>query len=232
MQWDPSLRPAVLKKRYKRFLADVEIGNDSLTVHVPNTGRMTSCWESGWTCALSKSSNPSRKLTWTLELTHNGESWIGVNTANANKLAAEWITNGLIPELIGYGHLIAEKKIRDSRIDFFLEDHPTLADAFVEVKSVTLKLNGRAQFPDTVSERGQKHLEELMKLKSEGYRTVMLYIVQREDVHLLTPAYGIDKRYGELLRKAHALGVEILAYQGKLSLTEITFGKAIPFQLD
>lgn len=232
MKWASPLTEAVLLKRYKRFLADVKLGDDVITAHVPNTGSMTSCWEPEWKCALSKSDNPNRKMAYTLEFTHNGVTWIGVNTANANKLVHMWLKNGLIPELTGYESIIPEKKIGDSRIDFYLEKHPSLPAAYVEVKSVTLKLDGVAQFPDAVSERGQKHLRELMELKKKGIRAVMLFIVQREDVDSMRPAHGIDKKYAELLKEAHAAGVEILVYQCKMSLNEIGFGKSLPISLE
>lgn len=232
MKWERPLTEAVLLKRYKRFLADVKVGGDFITAHVPNTGSMTACWEPNWKCALSVSDNPNRKMPHTLELTYNGETWIGVNTANANKLAHKWLKEKLIPELADYSVIQPEKKIGDSRIDFYLEGHATLPPCYVEVKSVTLKLDGLAQFPDAVSERGQKHLNELMDLKKQGFRTAMLYIVQREDVSSMKPAASIDKKYAELLKKAHAAGVEIFVYQCKLSLNEIGFGKALPFHLE
>lgn len=232
MKWETPLTEAVLLKRYKRFLADVRVGEDTFTAHVPNTGSMTACWEPNWKCALSKSNSPSRKMPHTLELTHNGETWIGVNTANANKLTALWLKNNLIPELSGYEVITPEKKIGDSRIDFFLEGHESLPPAYVEVKSVTLKLDGLAQFPDAVSERGQKHLRELMDLKKKGFRAVMLYVVQREDVDRMRPAASIDRKYSELLSEASAVGVEILVYQCKMSLNEIGFGRSLPFHLE
>lgn len=232
MKWDGPLTQAILLKRYKRFLADVNIDGEFITAHVPNTGSMTACWEPNWKCALSKSDNPSRKMPYTLELTHNGETWIGVNTANANKVTHEWLKAGLIPELAGYAKITPEKKIGDSRIDFFLEDHPSMPACYVEVKSVTLKLDGIAQFPDAVSERGQKHLKELMDLKNKGFRSVMLFVIQREDVALMRPAASIDIKYATLLKEAYATGVEILAYQCKLSVTEIGFGKSLPVHLE
>lgn len=232
MKWETPLKEAVLLKRYKRFLADIKLGDELLTVHVPNTGSMTSCWAPDWKCAVSKSDNPTRKMPYTLEFTHNGESWIGVNTANANKLTHEWLKGELIPELKGYKTITPEKKIGDSRIDFYLTDHPDLPPCYVEVKSVTLKLDGVAQFPDAVSERGQKHLKELMELKRQGQRAVMFYLVQREDVSSMRPAHSIDKKYGELLKEAHAAGVEILVYQCKMELNEIGFGKSLPFTLE
>lgn len=232
MKFQHPLKEAILLKRYKRFLADVTVDGESFTAHVPNTGSMTACWEPNWKCALSVSDNPNRKMAHTLELTHNGETWIGVNTANANKLVHGWLKENRIPELAGYKTIQPEKKIGDSRIDFFLENHATEKPCYVEVKSVTLKLDGIAQFPDAVSERGQKHLKELMALKKEGYRTAMLFVVQREDVSVMKPASSIDKKYAQLLAEAHASGVEILVYQCKINLNEIGFGKSLPFHLE
>lgn len=232
MKWPTPLTEAMLLKRYKRFLADVDLNGDVFTAHVPNTGSMTSCWEPNWKCALSKSDNPDRKMPWTLELTHNGETWIGVNTANANKLVKKWLQEKTLPEFAGYSTIVPEKKIGDSRIDFYLEGHPELAPCYIEVKSVTLKKDGVAQFPDAVSERGQKHLLELMDLKKKGFRAVMFYVVQREDVKRMKPAHSIDKKYGELLKQACAQGVEIFVYQCRMNHSSIEFGSTLPFDLE
>lgn len=231
MQFDPPLTEAILRLRYKRFLSDISIGEEKFVAHVPNTGAMTSCWEANWRCAVSKSSNPKRKLPYTLELTHNGTSWIGVNTANANKLAGEWLRGEELLPLSGYKTITPEKKIGDSRIDFFLES-PGLAPCYVEVKSVTLKKDSEAQFPDAVSTRGQKHLRELMKLKDSGARACLLFVVQREDVEVVAPARDIDPIYADLLLEAFDKGVEIFAYQCRISLDEIKLGKALPIRLD
>lgn len=230
MKWSSSLEKGVILKRYKRFLADVLLDGQELTVHVPNTGSMTSCWGPNWRCAVSKSDNSKRKLPYTLELTHNGDSWIGVNTANANKVVKEWLEENLIQELSGYKTITPEKKTGESRIDFYLEDHTYLPPCYVEVKSVTLKSEGAAKFPDAVSERGQKHLNELTALKKNGFRSVMLFVVQREDVHCMKPANEIDPRYAKLLFEANKFGVEILVYQCQLSLEGIKLGNALPFQ--
>lgn len=231
MKWANPLTEAILLKRYKRFLADVQVGDSVFTVHVPNTGSMQSCWEPNWKCALSKSDNPSRKMPYTLEFTHNGESWIGVNTANANKIVGSWLKAGLIPGLREFKTITPEKKIGESRIDFFLQDENNNS-CYLEVKSVTLKLDGVAQFPDSVSERGQKHLKELMEIRRSGSRAVLFFLVQREDVKIMRPAHSIDKKYGELLKEAHAAGVEIFVYQCKMNLSSISFGGPLPFKLE
>lgn len=232
MHWKEPLIEATLLKRYKRFLADVAINQQVTTVHVPNTGSMTSCWEPDWKCAVSRSDNPTRKMPLTLELIHNGFCWIGVNTANANKLVKLWLTQGALKELTGYSTIRPEMKVGESRIDFYLEGHQHLPPCYIEVKNVTLKLSEEAQFPDTVSERGQKHLRELIKLKAAGFRAVMLYVVQREDVASFRPAKSIDSVYASLLAQAHGQGVEILVYQCRMDLNAITLGNPLPFQLD
>jgi sugar fermentation stimulation protein A len=231
LKWDNKLQEALLHKRYKRFLADITLDGLPLTAHVPNTGSMLSCWGPEWRCAVSVSNNPNRKMPYTLELTWNGETWIGVNTANANKLAKFWLQNHLIHELTGYKTILSEKKVGLSRVDFYLEDHPEFPPCYVEVKSVTLKLDELAQFPDSVSERGQKHLKELMELKKKGFRAVMLFIVQREDVNHFRPALSLDPTYAKLLRQAYAEGVEVLVYQCRLTLEEIGFKGPLSFDL-
>ena len=232
MKWSEPIIQATILKRYKRFLADIDLGEKMITAHVPNTGSMTSCWEPNWKCALSVSKNPDRKMPHTLELIHNGETWIGVNTMNANKLAKIWLTNNLIPELSGYKTVIPEKKIGLSRMDFYLDDHSDKPACFVEVKNVTLKKDGLAQFPDSVSERGQKHLQELMEIKKSGLRAAMLYVVQREDVEKFTAAGSIDAKYAFLLKDAQAAGVEIYAYQCNMGLKELTLGKRLPVEFN
>ena len=233
MKWESPLEEAILQNRYKRFLADIQLKGEALTVHVPNTGAMTSCWAPGWTCAVSKAQNPDRKLPYTLELIHNGETWIGVNTNLANKLAHEWLKAEALPTLAGYKLIQPEKKLDSkTRFDFYLEGHATLPPCYVEVKNVTLKLDGKAAFPDAVSERGQKHLRELITLKKSGLRAVMLYVVAREDVIEFIPAKTIDPRYAELLQEAQESGVEILVVQCRMGLQELGLGKVLPFTLN
>lgn len=230
MKWEAPLIEAVILKRYKRFLADVEINGELTTVHVPNTGSMLGCWGPNWKCSLSKSNNPNRKMPYTLELTYGGESWIGVNTGNANKLAHEWFKEKLLPSFEEYQKIVPEKKIGDSRIDFYLEDHPSLPPCYVEVKSVTLKLDQVAQFPDAVTERGQKHIKELIELKKKGLRAVMLFVVQREDVERMRPATSIDPEYSLLLKEAVNSGVEVIACRCHFHPDGIKFGKIIPVE--
>ncbi len=229
MQWDSTTITTVLKKRYKRFLADILIQDKIEVAHVPNTGSMTSCWEEDWVCLVTESNNPARKLKYTLELTHNGVSWIGVNTANANKLVKEWLKAEILSPFLGYKKITPEKKVGASRFDFFLEGHANLPDCYIEVKNVTLKLDDLAQFPDAVSERGQKHLRELVELKKAGHRACMVYVVQREDVDSFKAAQTIDPQYARLLQEAHQAGVEVYVYQCKLTEEGIEWKKELPW---
>ena len=229
MKFDTPLIPGKILKRYKRFLADIELENgEVITAHTANTGSMKTCWEPGWNVLLSFHDNPKRKLKYSLELTNNGNTWICVNTSLPNKMAAEAIQNETVKELIGYKTLKPEAKIGKSRIDILLSNEGE-DPCYVEVKNVTLLgENKRAIFPDSVSTRGQKHLEELISLKEQGIRAAMLYVVNREDVDSFSPADDIDPTYGELMRKAEKAGVEILAYQCHVGPDEVKLEKSLP----
>jgi sugar fermentation stimulation protein A len=229
MNFDTPLIEGKILKRYKRFLADIELENgDIITAHTANTGSMKTCWEPGWNVLLSYHDNPNRKLKYSLELTNNGETWIGVNTSLPNKVAAEGILNGTVKELQGYSHLKPEAKVGKSRIDILLSNDGE-NPCYVEVKNVTLLgENEQAIFPDAVSTRGQKHLEELTTLVQDGVRSAMLFVVNREDVSSFAPADQIDPTYGELLRKAAKSGVEILAYLCRVTPEGICLDKKLP----
>jgi sugar fermentation stimulation protein A len=222
MKFETPLIKAKILKRYKRFLADIELDTGEVIIaHVPNTGRMTNCWGENWDAYLSLHDNPKRKLKYTLELTNNGDTFICVNTHLTNKIAKEALESNLIKELSMYSGIKSEQKILDSRLDFYLTQDG-LPDAYVEVKNVTLVNDQLAQFPDAVTTRGQKHLQDLIKIKAMGHRAVMLYIINRHDASEFTSANEIDPKYAALLKEAKACGVEILAYQTKITQTEIT----------
>jgi sugar fermentation stimulation protein A len=228
---DPLVEGTILK-RYKRFLADVELPNgEIITAHTANTGSMKTCWEPGWKVLMSFHDNPKRKLKYSLEMIHNSSTWIGINTSLPNKMAVEAIENGTIKELQGYTKIKPEAKIGNSRIDILLTKENN-KQCYVEVKNVTLLGDQKkALFPDAVSERGQKHLKELTGLVKDGIRSAMLYIVQREDVTSFSPADDIDPEYGRLLREAKKAGVEILCYQCKLTPKGIEVTKPLPVEL-
>lgn len=223
MKFQYPTKSGIIHKRYKRFLSDIELDDGELiNAHVPNTGSMKTCWEPDWKVLVTHNNDPKRKLKYTLEMTHNGDSWICVNTGMTNKLVKEALENNVISELLGYENIKPEKKVLDSRIDFFLSENSEKEDCYVEVKNVTLKGEGKlALFPDSVSTRGQKHLKDLIQLKKDGFRSVMLYVVNRQDVSEFSPAADIDPTYASLLKEASENGVEILAYQCELSESEI-----------
>lgn len=219
-----------LIRRYKRFLADVQLPSGVVTAACPNTGSLMGCCEAGSRVWLSESDSATRKYRHTWELIEVGKVMVGINTARPNGLVAEAIGNGTIAELAGYSTLRREVAFGEerSRVDLLLED-PGRQACYVEVKNVTAAASrGVALFPDCVSERGSRHLRELMRLKAKGLRPVQLYCVQRGDVKEVRPADGIDFEYGRTLREAIAAGVEVLAYRAKVSASEITLAERIP----
>ncbi len=215
---------ARLIKRYKRFLADVRLDNDEIiTVHCPNTGSMKNCVEENAEIWLLDSNNPKRKYryTWEYLRTSRGHH-IGVNAGKANQLVQSAIRDGLVEPLAGYDTIRPEVKYGDenSRIDLLLQDSKK-QDCYVEVKSVTLledpPSSGIGYFPDAVSERGAKHLRELIKMSQSDARSVLFFCVQHTGIQEVRPADHIDREYGKLLREALASGVEVLAYKVRKS---------------
>lgn len=230
MKFTPSLLEGKVIKRYKRFFCDIEMGGQTVTAHVANTGSMESCLETGWPALVNYHPDPKRKLKYSLQMVHNGQSWIGVNTSLTNKLALEGIENGTIRPLGGYDEIRREVKTGDSRMDILLTKEDERC--FVEVKNVTLKgEDGLCLFPDAVSLRGQKHLLKLMELKKDRHRAVMLYIVQREDTRVFRPAGAIDPVYAKLLNDARSAGVEIMVYRCSLGRDEIRVERPLSFIL-
>lgn len=230
MQFNPPLQSAILIKRYKRFLADVVTPDGrELTLHCPNTGSMTGCATPGDTVWYSTSDNPKRKYahTWELTQTQRG-AIICVNTLRANILAKEAILAGNIVELSGYNTLKSEVKYGEekSRIDIMLQAEER-QNCYIEVKSVTLAENESGYFPDAVTERGQKHLRELMSVAAAGDRAVILFAVLHSAIDRFSPAHHIDARYAQLLIEAQTKGVEILVYKAELSTEMMTLNKPI-----
>lgn len=210
-----------LIKRYKRFLADIILDNkEIITAHVPNSGAMTSCIEENCDVWVSFHDNEKRKLKYTLELTKIGENLICTNTNVANKIAVEAINNQTIKELQGYKSLKTEQKYgQNSRIDILLENENE--KCFVEVKSVSLRIDDFLAFPDAVTSRGTKHLKELEEMVKLGHRAVMLYVIQRTDDLPFKLACQIDKKYCETFKEVTKNKVEVLVYQSSINLEEI-----------
>jgi sugar fermentation stimulation protein A len=219
-----------LIRRYKRFLADVQLPGEVITASCPNTGAMLGCCAAGSRVWLSESDSSTRKYRHTWQLVEAGEVMVGINTGLPNKLVEEAIAGGAIPELSGYATLRREVAYGEeaSRVDIVLEGGRRKA-CYVEVKNVTAAVSsGVALFPDCVSERGARHLRELMRMKAAGLRPVQLYCVQRADVNEVRPADAIDAEYGRTLREAIDAGVEVLAYRARVTPAEIRLETRIP----
>ena len=212
----PPLTPGRIQRRYKRFLADVELEDGSLvTAHCPNTGSMRGCWEPGAPVELSHSDNPRRKLAWTLERVDMGAGWVGVNTARTNGVVAEAIAAGRVPSLAGYTGLRREVTWDlpghpRSRLDLMLTGGGG-PDVLVEVKNVTLLEGDRLLFPDAVSERALKHIELLHGVVGQGMRGVILFALNRPEGDIFSPAREIHPAYAERLQQVVEEGVEALA---------------------
>ena len=234
MKFKTPLLPGILQKRYKRFLADVTLScGKQVTAHCANPGAMTGLNRPGMRVWLSQNDDPRRKLKYSWELVEvdqgAGPTLAGINTAHPNRLVEEAIREGVIAELSGYDSLARERKYgRNSRIDLLLEskDRPS---CYVEVKNVHLmRRPGLAEFPDSVTARGAKHLAELAEMAGQGHRAVMVYLVQRADATAFTLAQDIDPAYAAAFRAALSKGVEAIAYGCRLSEKEITVTEAIP----
>ncbi len=222
------LQSAKLIKRYKRFLADIELPNgEQTTIHCANTGAMKGCAEADDIVWYSTSDNTKRKYPFSWEITQNKDNhFICVNTLRANQLVEEALHRGLIKELSNFTTLQREVKYgnENSRVDF-LATYVNAPDTYIEVKSVTLLDNGHGYFPDAVTTRGQKHLRELMDMVEQGYRAVLLFAVLHTGINAISTASNIDPIYAKLLIEAKIAGVKIIAYKAdfSLNLSELNF---------
>ena len=222
-----------LIKRYKRFLADIDLGGEVVTAHCPNPGAMTGLKDPGLRVWLSRSPDPKRKLPYTLELVETEGGLVGIHTGRPNAIVAEAIAAGRIPDLAGYETLRREVKYGvNSRIDMLLES-PGRPPCYVEVKNVHLVRPdgpnpGAHEFPDSVTARGAKHLDELSAMVAAGHRAVMLFCIQRMDGDRLTLARDIDPTYGLAFDRARAAGVEALAWECAVTLERVVLNRPVP----
>jgi len=226
-----------LLRRYKRFLADVELDEDCagigrrgevIVAHCPNTGSLLGCLPERARVVLRDSQDPARKLRCTLQTIEVDGALVNVDTSLPNAVVTEAIEAGRVPELRGFASLRREVKYgQNSRIDILLESP---GRCYVEVKSTTLRVGAEARFPDAVTERGRKHLEELANVVKEGHRGVIFFHVSRADVEGFKPADEIDPVYGETLRRVHAAGVEVLAWTADVTADALALGQALPLR--
>lgn len=229
MKFDPPLIETRLVKRYKRFLADVELKDGNVvTVHCPNPGSMLGLTDRGNRAWISDSRNPKRKLQFTLEMVETGGTTVGVNTNRPNEIAREAIKAGAIPQLASFDGLRSEVKYgKNSRIDILLENDQG-PDVFVEVKNVHfVRTPGLHEFPDSVTARGAKHLDEMVEEVKNGNRAAMLYVVQRNDGDRMRIASDLDPNYANAFKRAIQAGVEAYAITCNVSPFEITTADAI-----
>lgn len=227
MKFKNKLIASKFQKRYKRFFADVESKGKILISHCANSGSMLGLLDKNNPAWVSPSDNVKRKLKYTLEIINDGKSNVGVNTHFANKIITEALTNKKIKELKIYNNFIPEVKYgKNSRFDFQLINKNT--KAFLEVKSVTLSRNkGIGEFPDAVTSRGLKHLNELRDAIKHGYKSYLIYLVQREDCNSFQIAKDIDPDYYKAFTDAKKNGVKFLCYSCKVNSKEIYINKSI-----
>lgn len=215
-----------LVSRYKRFFADIRLeSGEIVTAHCPNPGRMLGLLVEDTPALITESKNPKAKLKYRLEALKEGDQWVGVNTGWPNLLIRNAIVARLIPSLDGYPVIRPEVRYgHNSRIDLKLEDHPSRPDAYVEVKNVHLsRTPGLAEFPDCVTERGAKHLYELIDMVAAGYRAVVVFCVQRDDVDRFDVCADLDPKFATAYRAARVAGVEIVALSFDFDETGLRF---------
>ncbi len=232
MKFQPKLIPATLLRRYKRFLADVTLANgDTTTVHCPNTGSMTTCGAAGDTVYLSKSTNTTRKYPYTWELTQTAAGFVCINTHLANKLVLEALMMGSLEGFTEFVDIVPEATFKPGvRFDFCLILEGGRRH-WIEVKNVTLLASEHVLFPDTVSVRALKHVQELQAAHAQGDLASLIFVINRPEGTAFRPADAIHPEYGIALRAAQAAGVAVAAFQTQSSPEEICIQRSFPVDL-
>ena len=235
---------AIFRNRKNRFIAEVEVEGVMDEAHLPNTGRCKELLIDGAIVYLLPSDNPNRKTKYSLHFVENNGALVAMYSQNANNVVFEGIKKGLVKELNGYDIVDSEKTIGNSRIDIYLANKRDFKDSssdssnnlvdetYIEVKSVTLIKDGIAQFPDAPTERGRKHLKELINLKKEGFRAVVFFLIQHPNGNSFRPNWENDPEFSETLVEAYNNGVEILVYKSENTLDKISLvGESLDFNL-
>jgi sugar fermentation stimulation protein A len=231
MNFENKLIQGIFIKRYKRFFVDVKVNNQIITAHCPNTGSMLGLLNEGNRVWISKSNNPNRKLKYTLEIIEDNKSKVGVNTHLTNKIVLDALKNNLIKEFNNILEIKPETKFgNNTRFDFLVINKKDRA--FIEIKNVTLsRIKKLAEFPDAVTVRGLKHINELIKASKKNYKIFILYLVQREDCKNFTIAKDIDPSYASALKKAVKNKLNVLCYDCKFSSKGIKLNKKIKINI-
>lgn len=238
-------------KRYKRFFADIEKSGETLTAHVPNTGSLKGCLIDHAPCRYTISDDPKRKLKYTLQMIKTPSTWVGVNTGLSNDIVWEAWQKERVPHWQNYPCARREVKIHDkTRFDLVLWKNENVADPkkkvdpalfhqksgpkfhFVEIKNVTLALDGVAQFPDAVTTRGQKHIRELVELIEKGHTAELVFVIQRTDCTSFSPADDIDPEYGCLLRESIEKGLKVSPYSCMLNADSVELDTKMPLPVN
>ncbi|MEP6343572.1 MAG: DNA/RNA nuclease SfsA [Maricaulaceae bacterium] len=232
MKFPAPIEKGRLVQRYKRFLADIDLGGNVITAHCANPGSMMGLKESGSTVWVTPANNPKRKLQYDWQVIEVGAAKVCINTGLANKIVHEALRTQAVPHLAAYSTITPEQKYgENSRIDFLLTE-AGLPDCYVEVKSVTLSREAAlASFPDSKTTRGTKHLNELASMASTGHRAVMLYLVNRTDCTHFTLAADIDPDYAAAFDAAKAAGVEAYAYRVDITPSGIILTTELPIDI-
>ena len=230
MKFKERLLQGALVKRYKRFFADIKYKNKIITAHCPNTGSMIGLLDKGNKVWFSVSDNIDRKLKYTLEIIEVGKKKVGINTLLTNKIVSEALNKKKIKKLIKFNNIKPEIKFSDkTRFDFLISNNKE--KCFLEVKNVTLvRKNKIAEFPDAITSRGTKHLRELISAKKKGYKSYILYLIQREDCKSFKIAKDIDQEYKIAFDEALKKGVKMLCYDCKLSNEEIKLNNQVYYE--
>ena len=231
MNFENKLISGFLIKRYKRFFVDIKINNQIVTAHCPNTGSMYGLLKEGNKVWLSKSNNPNRKLKYTLEIIENNNSKVGINTHSSNKIVLNALQNNSIDEFKNISNIKPETKFgTNTRFDFLISSKKS--KIFIEVKNVTLSRRKKiAEFPDAVTTRGLKHINELLKASEKNYKIYILFLVQRDDCKFFSIAKDIDPDYANALNKAVKKKLNILCYDCKFSSKGIKLNNKIKLKL-
>jgi len=232
MNFENKLIPGLFIKRYKRFFVDVKINNKIITAHCPNTGSMYGLLKKGNKVWISKSNNPNRKLKYTLEIIEDNKSKVGINTLFTNKIMLHALQNNLIKEFKGVSEIKPETKFgKNTRFDFLITDKKN--KSFIEVKNVTLsRKKSLAEFPDAVTTRGLKHINELENAGKKNYKIFIIFLIQRNDCEVFTIAKDIDPDYAKALKLAVKNKLNILCYDCKFSSKGIKLNKQIKIDFD
>ena len=234
MDFENELIPGVLIKRYKRFFADIKLGNKIITAHCPNPGSMFKLLEKGNRAWITESNNQNRKLKYTLQIIEVDNTKFCINTHITNKIVHESLEKKLVENLNGYNFIRPEKKFgANTRFDFLLNDTKNDKKAFLEVKSVTLsRRKGHAEFPDSVTSRGKKHLENLMLANKQGYESYLMFLIQIENCRSFGIASDIDPEYSRVFKDALKKNIKVLCYDCKFSNKGIKINNKIKILLN